>query len=396
MIELYATDAREPNAEVSALFATVGGQLGSYLARRRGARAPGAVRRRRGARRRARRGGRVEIANGTACAALGAGRARAARARLVRVTVAERRATPPARGPTPACSRASGDGFRRRPACAGAGRRRATPTAPALPAPLRRLVANACTDHCVDRARTRSLRRSRWPPPRRLRLRRAPRPPRRGSEQLATLTSPSTPTATRQRRAAELRAELQGADRQRGVRRRRRHLGRRPRADAGRHRLHADLRRPGDGHDQGHDPRQGRRRELLAHRRLRDRALGQGQAAARRGAVSYRVTVRRGPKVEHDEYETLDQALGRASRTPARHPHAAAMEALGRTLRARRPGRGADRAQGPERRGRDRRARRRLARRLDGPDRRAAIEPRPARAPRGAATPLRQSVSVDP
>jgi PAS domain-containing protein len=72
VIELYATDVREPNAEVSAMFATVGGQLASYLARRR-------------KRARARRAfdgagalvvaldadGRVEIANGTACAALG-------------------------------------------------------------------------------------------------------------------------------------------------------------------------------------------------------------------------------------------------------------------------------------------------------------------------------------
>jgi PAS domain-containing protein len=72
VIELYATDLRDPNAEVSALFATVGGQLASYLSRR-------------GRRARARRAfdgaaalvvaldadGRVEIANGTACAALG-------------------------------------------------------------------------------------------------------------------------------------------------------------------------------------------------------------------------------------------------------------------------------------------------------------------------------------
>ena len=35
VIELYATDVREPNAEVSAMFATVGGQLAAYLARRR-------------------------------------------------------------------------------------------------------------------------------------------------------------------------------------------------------------------------------------------------------------------------------------------------------------------------------------------------------------------------
>ncbi len=72
VIELYAGDAREPNAEVSALFATVGGQLAAYFARRR-------------VRARARRSfdgaaalvvaldgdGRVEIANGTACAAFG-------------------------------------------------------------------------------------------------------------------------------------------------------------------------------------------------------------------------------------------------------------------------------------------------------------------------------------
>ncbi|WP_028063121.1 GAF domain-containing protein [Solirubrobacter soli] len=72
VIELYAGDAREPNAEVSALFATVGGQLAAYFARRR-------------VRARARRAfdgaaalvvaldadGRVEIANGTACAAFG-------------------------------------------------------------------------------------------------------------------------------------------------------------------------------------------------------------------------------------------------------------------------------------------------------------------------------------
>jgi PAS domain-containing protein len=72
VIELCASDARDPNAEVSAMFATVGGQLASYLARGR-------------VRARARRSfdgaralvvaldanGRVEVANGTACAALG-------------------------------------------------------------------------------------------------------------------------------------------------------------------------------------------------------------------------------------------------------------------------------------------------------------------------------------
>ena len=74
VIELYASDSREPNAELSAMFATVGGQLASYLSRRR-------------TRARARRAfdgadalvvaldadGRVEIANGTACRVLGAG-----------------------------------------------------------------------------------------------------------------------------------------------------------------------------------------------------------------------------------------------------------------------------------------------------------------------------------
>ena len=72
VVELYASDARESNAEVAAMFSTIGGQLGAYLTRRR-------------KRARARRSfdgagalvvsldadGRVEIANGTACAALG-------------------------------------------------------------------------------------------------------------------------------------------------------------------------------------------------------------------------------------------------------------------------------------------------------------------------------------
>ena len=85
VIELYATDVREPNAEVSAMFATIGGQLAAYLARRR-------------KRARARRAfdgagalvvaldadGRVEIANGTACAALGLAEDEPAGARLVR------------------------------------------------------------------------------------------------------------------------------------------------------------------------------------------------------------------------------------------------------------------------------------------------------------------------
>ena len=70
VIELYASDARESNAEVSALFSTVGGQLAAYLARRR-------VRARRsfdaaGARVVALDAvGRVDIASGTACSAFG-------------------------------------------------------------------------------------------------------------------------------------------------------------------------------------------------------------------------------------------------------------------------------------------------------------------------------------
>ncbi len=72
VVELYASDSRESSAEVAAMFSTIGGQLGAYLTRRR-------------KRARARRSfdgaaalvvsldadGRVEIANGTACAALG-------------------------------------------------------------------------------------------------------------------------------------------------------------------------------------------------------------------------------------------------------------------------------------------------------------------------------------
>jgi PAS domain-containing protein len=72
VIEFYSSDTREPNAEVAAMFASVGGQLAQYLARRR-------------VRARARRSldgavalvvaldaeGHVELANATACAALG-------------------------------------------------------------------------------------------------------------------------------------------------------------------------------------------------------------------------------------------------------------------------------------------------------------------------------------
>jgi PAS domain-containing protein len=72
VIELYSSDIREPNAEVSAMLASVGGQLGQYLSRRRA-----------GARRSLDGAtalvvgldadGRVELANGAACAALGTG-----------------------------------------------------------------------------------------------------------------------------------------------------------------------------------------------------------------------------------------------------------------------------------------------------------------------------------
>jgi PAS domain S-box-containing protein len=72
VIELYSPDMREPNAEVAAMFASVGHQLAQYLSRRR-------------VRSRARRSldgaatlvvgldadGRVELANRTACALLG-------------------------------------------------------------------------------------------------------------------------------------------------------------------------------------------------------------------------------------------------------------------------------------------------------------------------------------
>ena len=67
VIELYATDAREQTAEVAAMFATIGGQLGASLARRRRRAfdAAGALIVAVDAE------GCVEIANGTTCAALG-------------------------------------------------------------------------------------------------------------------------------------------------------------------------------------------------------------------------------------------------------------------------------------------------------------------------------------
>jgi PAS domain S-box-containing protein len=74
VLEFYSGESREPNAEVAAMFASVGGQLAQYLSRRR-------------VRSRARRSldgatalvvgldaeGRVELANAKACAVLGTG-----------------------------------------------------------------------------------------------------------------------------------------------------------------------------------------------------------------------------------------------------------------------------------------------------------------------------------
>ncbi len=109
VIELYASDAREPNAEVSALFATVGGQLASYLARRRvRARArrsfDGAERARRRARRRRPRGDRQR--HGVRGA--GPRRGRVARPRLVRRSPSPRPSAPPPARRSRACWPASG------------------------------------------------------------------------------------------------------------------------------------------------------------------------------------------------------------------------------------------------------------------------------------------------
>ncbi|MBE2318475.1 GAF domain-containing protein [Solirubrobacter sp. CPCC 204708] len=67
VIELFATDAREPSGEAAAMFATIGGQLGAYLTRRRRRAfdAAGALIVAVDA------AGCVEMANGTACAMLG-------------------------------------------------------------------------------------------------------------------------------------------------------------------------------------------------------------------------------------------------------------------------------------------------------------------------------------
>jgi len=70
VIEFYSSDSREPNAEIAAMFASVGNQLAQYLSRRRtrtrrsldGATALVVAIDARGC---------VEMANGTACAALG-------------------------------------------------------------------------------------------------------------------------------------------------------------------------------------------------------------------------------------------------------------------------------------------------------------------------------------
>ena len=348
VIELYAGDAREPNAEVSALFATVGGQLASYLARRR-------------VRARARRSfdgaealvvaldadGRVEIANGTACAALGL----AEDELLGRDWFASPSPSPSATRPArrsracwPASRRAARDARRRLALVA----RRATPTA-------RRSARSAGASRC---------RRGSWPPDRsgpdelpwsharsrcrssppsspvRLRLRRGHA--RRGRERQPRHARRDRRRRRRQgrREAPRAAAGLREADRQPGVRRRRRRLGRRPAptpTDVACTQLFGG---PEEATIKGTIRGNAGRRDLLAQRRLRDLALGARQAAARGGAVSYRVTVRRGPKVEHAKRESLDEALdvleehARAARAaPASSSSAAATSPATRSRR---------------------------------------------------------------
>ena len=303
------------------MFATVGGQLASYLARRR-------------KRARARRAfdgagalvvaldadGRVEIANGTACAALGLaedellGRdwfataglgprrvGRASSAGGDRLAAADARASPGA-----GRSRRDADGAPL--GAVGWGEpARAAARSPPSPASL--------DSHAPPRARPSRRRRTARSPPA---APTSPRPPSSGGSDLADLDDHRRPRRRRRRRAEDAQAHLQGADRQRRVRRRRRRLRRRPRAHAGRHGLHADLRRPRDGDDQGHDPRRRRRRDVLAHRRLRDRALGAGRAAAgRRCSELQGRSVRAGPRFERAQAR-LARRGDRARRAPRR------------------------------------------------------------------------------
>jgi hypothetical protein len=51
--------------------------------------------------------------------------------------------------------------------------------------------------------------------------------------------------------------------------------------------------------------------------------------------LSYRVTVRRGPKVEHEDCESLHHALARMRHHAGRVPERSALEAMGRRYEAR-------------------------------------------------------------
>jgi PAS domain S-box-containing protein len=70
VIEFYSNDIREPNAEVAAMFASVGGQLAQYLAHRR-ARTRGSLDAAAALVVALDADGRIELANGSTCAALG-------------------------------------------------------------------------------------------------------------------------------------------------------------------------------------------------------------------------------------------------------------------------------------------------------------------------------------
>ena len=81
------------------------------------------------------------------------------------------------------------------------------------------------------------------------------------------------------------------------------------RADARQRRLHAAVRRAADGDGGGHAARRTGQRRVLARQRLRDRALARRGPAPGRGRVSWRVTVRNGPRVERQDAATLAEAL---------------------------------------------------------------------------------------
>src|SRR5262249_23691344 len=72
VIEFYSSDQREPNAEVAAMFASVGGQVAQYLSHRReGGRGRRSLDRASALVVGLDADGRVELANATACAMLG-------------------------------------------------------------------------------------------------------------------------------------------------------------------------------------------------------------------------------------------------------------------------------------------------------------------------------------